>query len=451
VINAPASFLLEIQLSFIDTNDPAKVREFQFTLQSQLLDVNRTLASAGYFIAGPNLELTPDNNVLRIGIWVINQSDSNPPPSLQPPDLPMPVLSDSAQIAAFANTPRLLRGTSSTSGLSVPVAFSLPVATIQTYVDALAPLLTSNVSQQVPGFSLKSVTVTSTDAPGGNPGGTITTTLAGDVGVPAASFTGSITETLGLTPFSATQAIPAVTGPSVSSGTDVTVQTALGVIALLGSPLSVFAAILGPALIDEAVLVTSGVPPAIKALGNTAGATAANIVNSIPPSVPLRAWPAAGAYFPAVIPNWSFFGVKNASLTGVAVATLVARDASMATFSLSGPTRFMIPQHDATGGIEPTYGLRWNNLIPDEIDWSVTHSTSGDSNSTANLKNAPAPAPTTVAIDLLMPARPKLGNHLFAVTVNAVEISQLDSSKTLSLSQEITVNATVIRTPSGNQ
>jgi hypothetical protein len=429
-VAAPA-LLIELRPAPIDPTDPANKGKVDFIvgqIQNQLTTVTALLTSTGTTLAGPNLFLATNpsgTRVLRIGLWIVGPGF--PVVAAQPPNFPLPVLADPVAAAGFNTMPLL--------PLPVPVGLpslafgiSVPTVTLQHLVQALLPTLKGLAAPR--GVNLDSVTVTSSSP------ASVTTSFAGTTGWPlAASIGGTITEVLGTVPVagaSPPQSVPAIISSSFTSTADVFTQVLMGFIF--------------PAFWAEALIVTIVVSEGVRGVAGQATAIAASVVGSIPSRVPFKnpdflLFP----NFPMVVPNWTIFGATASGLSGMGVVTVQDRDQAMIGLTLRGPTAIKGFQLDLAGGVDKIYALNWSNLVPDpdKFTWTL----SGTASDGGVIGVAPLSQTGSFIVSFALPEKLLLGTYPFKLTVNAVETSGLDPTKTLSATTSADIEIHVLQNP----
>lgn len=390
--------------------------------QRQLANMSAALTAAGKVLAGPNLFVDASSGpvpVLRIGLWI---EDPTFPVVAPSGPFSLPRLSDEAASAGFNTVPLLPVATMN----PLSFAISIPVRTLQTFLDSLAPALKAAASQQ--GASLDSLTIQV------NSPGSVTTSFTGS-GTFDIPFSVSVTETLGTQPLADAQpqSVPAVVGSSHSASV-AGIPDWFIYLPLFGADLfAIFAAKLGQQVADQVTgLVQSlvaGIPSRIP------------FSNTTFPSSPFLTLPD----FPTFIPNWTAFGVDNSGILGGGTATIEARDQSIANISVSGSNFIAGYQEDLAGGAGQTYTFTLANLSPDpdKFSWQVSGTGStGDSIDRNSFDQG-----GSFAVDFPLPEKVKPGTFPFNLVVSANETCGSDSNKTLTASASRTVQVEVLPNP----
>jgi hypothetical protein len=431
-VDAPAleldirPFIVHPNDPIFDPNDP-KIQKLIGRIQQQLRPLSTLLASSGKVLIGPNLVVTNDSDgkpVVRMGLWIEDPAFPVVPSS--PPDFPLPRLLPEAASASFNTVPLL----------PVPegpaFALSIPVTTLQTFLDAAAPLLKTAASQQ--GASLESITVY-TNSPG-----SVTTSFIG-TGTAGIPFSVSVTESLGTKSLPAAlphQSVPAVIGSSHSASVGgipdwfIAFGTAV-------APFALVAIDLGNQVADQVTGILTpliaGIPSRIP-FGNT------DI-----PATPL-------SYdFPTLVLDWKSFEATDSGILGTGTTTIDARDQSMVALTIEGSHRIVGYQDDFAGGAGKTYNFTLVNLAPDtdKFSWQVFGTVSNED----SIAILPFDQAGSFSVFFRLPRHKDIHGRLivlpgiypFTLTVNATETRGSDSSKTLCGSDAIMVEVEVKQNP----
>jgi hypothetical protein len=428
---APPAFQIELAPAPIDPADPknqATVNLLVSQIQQQLGPLSSLLASSGQTLAGPNLVLATNARgvpVLRLGLWVVGSTFPLLPPN--PPNFPLPVLSDAAAAAGFKTLPFLPVPTPTGEQLLGFGAF-IPTTTLQAIVNALFPSLAAAAAQN--SVSLSSVTVTCVSP------ASVITSFVGQAGFPSATVTGTITEFLASLPVNGTnplQFIPAVVSSSHTSGSNVFDQ--------------VLAGFLSPLFFFEALFITLATPAGVAAAAGQVSSIATSLVNSIPSNIPFRnTISPALPDFPVVVLDWGpRFGATNSGIIGLGTLTIQARTQAMVSLALAGPIAITGFQVDLAGGVDQTYSVAFPNLIPDsdKFTWAVSGSGSDNGSITAN----PLSQRGAFVATFPLPFTVKPGRFPFKLTVNATETSGTNAANTLTAKTSMKVTLNVLKNP----
>lgn len=424
-VDAPA---LELDISPVnfDLSDP-KVAKLLSHMQQALRPLAGALASVGKMLAGPNLALATDaagRPVLRLGLWIEDPSFPVLPPA--PPDFPLPRLIDAAAAAGFATVPLL--PVPEPAGLGPAFALSIPVATLQHLLDAVAPAVKLAAKQN--DVSVDSMTVQTF------PPATVLTSFRGSLPLDI-PFSIAITENLGTKQApDSIQMVPAVIGSSYSAS--------------VGSFLDWFIGFLFP-IFELALLGALG---AVSSVGGQVGGQITGIMASLLAGIPSRipfhntdlpASPLPLPDFPTLLPNWKSFGVTNSGIIGTGTTTIEARDQTMAALATRGARHIVGYQEDLAGGAGQGYTFTLHDLAPDagKFSWQA----SGAGSDRGAIEVEPFEQAGSFGVVFPLPLDVKPGKYPFTLAVHASETCGTNPSKTLSGSASIPVLVEVVKNP----
>jgi hypothetical protein len=184
----------------------------------------------------------------------------------------------------------------------------------------------------------------------------------------------------------------------------------------------------------------------VRAVAGQATAIATSVVGSIPSRVPFKNpdflfFP----NFPLVVPNWTIFGATASGLSGMGVVTVQGRNQTMVGLTLRGPTAIKGFQFDLARGVDQIYTLNWSNLVPDPDRFTWTLSGTAADGGVIGL--APLSQTGSFIVSFALPEKLSLGTYPFKLTVNAVETSGLDPTKTLSATTSADIRIHVLQNP----
>jgi hypothetical protein len=431
-VDAPAILVEIINPIPLDPNDPKTgplLNNLASQMQHALLPLFSQLASAGMLLAGPNFKLATNPlgvKVLRVGLWIEPATFPVLPPVL--PAFPLPRLLDQAASESFDLVPLL--PVPDPSGFSPSFAMSVPITTLQRQVDAILPTLQAAASSN--DVSIDSIKVTTSGK------GSVVTTISGS-GPLDIPFSATLTEALGIVevpdsnPF---QSVPAVLSSSHSSS--------LGsILDWLVSAFIPFATLL---LAGAWGYLSSKVGDVSQQVNGVAQALVAAILLRIPfrnSALALLGVPLPD--FPALVPDWRFFGVTETEILGTGTTTLIARDQSIVALALNGAGFIAGYQEDLAGGAGQTYGYSLANIAPDsdKFNWQ----TSGTGSDTGEIDLGPFAQGGSFGAIFPLQIKVQPGEFPFTLTVNGTETCGTDPKKTLTCSASKDVKVKVLKNP----
>lgn len=425
-VDGPAILVDLLTLIPLDPND-AQVLGLLGKIQTQLIPLSQSLATVNKVLIGPNLLAQPINSAetrLRLGFWIEDQNFPVVPPSA---GFPLPRLSDAAANAALTAAPLLAVPS---PGLFPSYGISIPVTTLQHFVDAAQPAIAEAAAAQ--GLTIESFTVQTSAS------NIIETAISGHVTLDV-PLSLTITETVGfkaVVDATSPQMAPAVLSTSTSSSLGSFVDWLVGVLfPLIGATLAYAFYKLSAAASNESGLAGSllGSIPARIPFGNKAFALPANPLYQLPD-------------FPALVFYWNSFEVTSAGLVGNGVTSIEARTESIVKLTIAGPTSFRGTQENIQEFTDPVLSYALENISPDigKFDWQVT----GYPNSDGSIS---LPSPLAPEGDFNphfpLPAKIQATTYNFNIAVKAVETCESDPTKTLTGTASRAVTYQVVKLP----
>jgi hypothetical protein len=395
---------------FIPEITPANVPAVATSLQGLLGTLARKISSLSLvqdllnenkMLVGPNMVALPDQQVLRIGFWIL---DSNFPfQELIQPTSDFPLFQFTPAVAAdclapsvvpIAPVPRTNCALPATEGPLFLFALSIPTPTLQMIAEAMQPAIEAVAQRH--GVTVNSITVQTNGAE----------TLIGQAQCSYAGvgFELTVTETLGLQLRPGTQSnMAAALNTHTSSSLDFP----------FGPIISGFES-------DISAKVQSDLNAVLHELPAWVPFRNSSLPTSLQASYP----------FPMVVLNFDAFGTSDAGITGTGCACLANRVQSMVTVSLDGPNS--VPRY--TPGTEVSYDVVLMAFEPDndQMTWQlngVANTVDIDQFSEEGQFSTAFPPGT----------RPGNGNP-YSLSVSGTETCATDSTKVLNGSAALLVN-----------
>jgi len=410
---APASALAEVAVpaGLLKYVTPAVVSKVTQDVQHLLSSASAYLAGYGLTLAGPNAVADLSAGTLRVGLWA-GAADFPAVPA-DPPDFPLPRLSDAQAAACFAATPPVLPAGDG-------FALSVPAPTLQQVLNALSPQIVAAGERH--DFTIQTWTVATV------PPATVSVEVAGNV--VGLSARATISETLGLKPAAGTgQQIPAIlaTAHSASNGD------------LLEWLIPVLNLVLEYIHLD---LSSDAGNDASKATG-----IIAPLLSLIPYDIPFRntdlsASGSLSEQFPVLRLDWRQFGVTGAGLVGAGALFLESRTQDEVALTLDELHTRITGTPESLGADVPagfTFTLR--ELDPDDgtFGWQF----SGPVTTSGTIDASPFIQTGAVGAYLRLPLSVADGTYDYTLTVSATETCGTDPAETLTASWSSPVTVTV--------
>jgi hypothetical protein len=408
------------------TSDSVQSLAAQISRQVASLPLIGQLAAINKIVVGPNLlAVTQPRAVLRIGFWLLDSnfaaSDFIPPSAT----FPLRRFTDAAAQGSFALAPLL---NAPPPGEVPPAdepmfgfAFSLSTETLQSILDANFSDIAAQAASH--DFTLQSATIRTDNS------GSVVTTFSGSLPL-GIGMTATLTETLGMAQRAGTaQFMPVVSSSSHSVSVGSAVDWVVG---------ALFPAV-GLVLLGAWGLASYGVG---QASGQSNGIID-SFLSQLRPRFPFRnsALPAdfqATHLFPMAVPNFEAFTTDPSHISGRGTIGLAARDQSMVSVLLGGPTYY--PNY--TIGVESFYSLALTHFEPDNdsMSWTVTGSPKTGSAAIDSFWQSGG-----FATGFSLPAKPAPGKYQYTISASATETCATDPSKKLTGSAFLNVTANVVK------